>query len=357
MNGYSHGRADGRIGRWVRRTILLVGILSVGGAAWYAATVLERPTPEEVIRAVRITRPERRDLERNVSVRGFVEAEETVTVLPLVSGTIDTVAIDVGDAVTDGQVVARIDPARFELDLAQATASFASAESTYRRTRDLYEANATTVQNYDHTRAQFEAARSQRDLAELQLGYTTVKSPIDGVVLVRHLATGDVAAPDRPIVTVGDVSRLSVRAAVPEERYRDFSGKNDTIRVRVESAGVVYPASIRTVAPFVSAETRTFEVRCDVEGDLSDLRPGMSVTVTFVLETIRDVPTVPVEAVGYGGTLWYLDAGIARSIEIPFLFSTEDYLQIPEDLAHHTFIVQGHHFLSDGQHVDVIGER
>jgi RND family efflux transporter MFP subunit len=318
---------------------------------------MEKPSRDDVIRTVRVTRPERRDIETSVSIRGFVEAEETVTVLPLVSGGIDGVFVDVGDKVTAGEVVARIDPARFELDLARANASFSAAESTYRRTRDLYEANATTVQNYDHARAQFEAARSQRDLAELQLGYTTVTSPIGGVILARHLATGDVAAPDRPIVTVGDLSRVSVRAAVPEERYREFALRKDSIQVRIESAGIGYTGSIRTVAPFVSPETRTFEVRCDVNGDRSALRPGMSVTVTFVLETVRDVPTIPSEAVGYGETLWYIDGEYARSIDLPILISDEEYLQIPEELVAFRFIVQGHHFLTDGQRVDVIGER
>jgi len=353
MNGKNHRKTGQRL----RRALLILGILTTGGGAWYATTLPDRVAPNAVIRTVRVTRPERRDLENSVTIRGFVEAEETVTVLPLVSGGIDSVFVDVGDAVTAGQVVAQIDPARFELDLARANASFAAADNTFRRTGDLYDAKATTVQNYDHARAQYESARSQRDLAELQLSYTTVTSPIDGVVLVRHLATGDVAAPDRPIVTVGDLSSLSVRAGVPEERYREFSRQRDSIEVRVESAGIAYPGSIRTVAPFVSAETRTFEVRCDVAGDLSALRPGMSVTLTFVLETIRNVPTLPVDAIGYGETLWYLDGEYARSIDLPVLFSDGDHLQIPEEFGDRRFIVQGHHFLTDGQRVDVIGGR
>ena len=304
-----------------------------------------------------------------LSLRGFVEADETVTILPLVSGTILNLGVDVGDAVEAGQQIARIDPARYDLARIQAEASFSAADSTFQRTRRLFEADATTRQNYDQARAQFEAARSQLDLALLQLSYTEVRSPIAGVVLQRHLASGDIASPERPLVTVGDIGRLVVRGAVPEEWYRRFSGSggNGTgnqggavvspVAVRIAAGGELYQGRIRTVAPYVSPRTRTFEVVSLVEGSPATLRPGMSVTVNFIFETRVNVPTLPLEALGYGNTLWYVDDGIARSIAAENLFSHGARMQIPEEDAHHRFILEGHHFLSEGQRVRVLGEE
>ncbi len=346
-----------RLRRGPARFLLIPLVLVIGAGVWYVRVLRESPVPEAVVRTVRVTRPERVDLEDSFSLRAFVEADETVTILPLVSGTIRKMHVDVGDTVEANQVIAQIDPARYELSLSQAQASFTAAESTWERTRRLYEANATTVQNFDHARAQFEAARSQRDLAQLQLGYTSVAVPVEGVVLARHLAGGDVASPERPLMTVGDISRLVVRAAVPEERYSYFATSRNTLALRVEAAGRSYPARIRTVAPYVQSETRTFQVVCDLTGDVSILRPGMSVTVTFVLKAIQDVPTIPQESLGYGGTLWYVEDSRAYSMEAPDLFSDDERMQLPEEESHRTFIVQGHHFLSDGQRVEIIGER
>ena len=259
--------------RWIH--FLLIPVVLAGGFGWWYLGIRQpAPTRDEVIRTVRVARPKRADLEERFSVRSVIETDQTVTVLPLVSGTIQQLPVDVGDAVRTDGVIARIDPAQYELALAQAEASFTAAESTFQRTRSLYEANATPVQDYDHARAQYEAARSQRDLAQLRLGYTTVRSPVDGVVMVRHLSGGDIASPERPIVTIGDLTDLVVRAAVPEERYRHFADATESIDVRLRIAGEVYPATIRTVGPYVAAETRTFEVICTVGGDLSTVSPG-----------------------------------------------------------------------------------
>lgn len=338
------------------RFLLVPLVLAAGIGWWYLSVQHAAPPRDEVVRTVRVARPERTNMEERFSVRSFVEADQTVTVLPLVSGTIDQLIVDVGDPVRTGSVIAGIDPAQYELALAQAEASFTAAESTFLRTRRLYEANATPVQNYDHARAQYEAARSRRDLAQLRLGYTDVTSPVDGVVLVRHVARGDVASPERPIVTVGDITDLVVRAAVPEERYRSFANAPEAIGVRMAIAGEVYPGEIRTVGPYVSAETRTFEVLCTVGGDITAVRPGMSVTVAFVLDTREAVLTLPREAVGYGNTLWYVSDGRAWSMDAPDLFTDGDALQIEEADAERLFVVAGHHFLSDGQRVEVIGE-
>jgi len=352
------------------RYLLIPAILAIGIGIWYLNSVDPGAPPKDTIRTVRTAYPDETDLEDRFTLRAFVEADRTVTVLPLVSGTIQRMETDLGDAVAAGEVVARIDPAPYRLALAQAEASFTAAESTFQRTRRLFEADATTPQNYEHARAQYEAARSQRDLAQLQLSYTTVASPIDGVVLARHLAEGDVASPERPLLTVGDITRLVVRAAVPEERYRRFATAGNTIQVRVEVAGTAHPATIRTVAPYINAETRTFQVVCDIPVDgeageagepapglRSPLRPGMSVTVVFVLDTVRDVLTLPQTARGYGDTLWYVEDGRAQSMPVPDLFSNGEYIQISRNDAHRRFIVGGHHFLTDGQPVEIAGEQ
>lgn len=337
--------------RWLAVPVILLA----GGAVWLVQARGDAPERTDVIRSVDTVQPERRDLEERFSVRGFVEADRTVTVLPLVSGPIEELPVDIGDPVQRDTVIARIDPERYRLDLAQAEASLAAAESTFIRTRQLYEANATAVQNFEQARAQYEAARSRRDLAELQLGYTTVRSPIDGVVLQRHVSAGDVASPERPMVTVGDLTRLVVRPSVPEQRYDVFLNDPSAIEVRVTTAGRSYPARVRTVGPFVASGTRTFEVVCDITDDEGRLRPGMSVTVSFIPAVRRDVLSIPVGALGYNDTLWYAEDGTARSMSAAELEIVMDHIVIPPEHADRRFILAGQHFLAEGQPVRARG--
>ncbi len=337
------------------RYLIVLLVLALGIGAWFFDLVREKSSPAERVRPVRVVSPEPAVFEEGFSVRAFLESDTTVTIVPLVSGTIERMDIDVGDAVHIDEVIAKIDPEPYELALTQAEASFYAAESTFRRTKQLYEADATTVQNYDQARARYEAARSQRDLARLRLGYTAVRSPIDGVVLIRYLTDGDVASTDHPILTVGDVTDLVVRAAVPEDYYRSFFGKTDEIEVRLSVSGETYPGKITRVGPYVAAETRTFEVVCTVGGDLSVLRPGMSAGVTFVLDTRKDVLSIPIEALGYGNTLWYVQEGRARQMKAPALSTGDERIEIPPSHADRLFIVAGHHFLEEGSPIEIAG--
>lgn len=284
---------------------LLVIVLAGGSlVVWHRVAASPAPVAPEVVPAVRVVYPRDADLEDRLVLRGFIEADETITIIPLVGGAILDLPVRVGDEVQRDAVVVRIDPARYELLLGQAEASYSAARSTWDRTRRLYEAQATSVQNYDGARAQYDAARAQRDQAQLQLEYATVRAPRDGVVLMRHLSAGDMASPERPVLTIGDLSRLVVRTAVPEQRYRQFAESPESVEIRVSRGDEVARATVRTVAPTVHPATRTFDVTADIAPRQAVLRPGMTVLVTFIFATDRSVPVVPQEALGYRNSLW-----------------------------------------------------
>jgi len=336
---------------------IISAIIGTGIVVFLRAQSAAGPTVVEATRPVRVVTPELRDLERNLQLRAFVEAENTVTILPLVSGTLLTMPREVGEMVSAGDPVATIDPARYELALQQAEAAYQGAQSTWERTRQLFEANATSPQNLDQARAQLDATRSQRNLAQLQLGYTTVTSPFAGVVLQRHLSPGDIASPERPVITVGDVERIRVRAAVPEEWFPLFMTNSAPVTVRLQMGEFQFRGEIRTIAPIISPQTRTFEVVAVVTEGNAPLRPGMSVTVIFGFETRRNVPTIPLSTLGYRDTLWYVEGQQARSMEAPRIFRDNQFLQLPEEYQDRQFIIEGQHFLSPGQPVQVLGGR
>jgi len=286
------------------------------------------------------------------SVKTHVEAEDTVTVLPLVSGTIQSIEVKAGEKVAKDQILARIDPSRYELQLSQAEAQYLGAKSSFERMELLFKANAGTQQNYDQARSQFDAARSQWELAKLQLGYATVRSPVSGVVLALHLSTGDFAAPERPLASIGDLSRLVVRARIPETLYSRFLKGN--VPIILEQNGESYPASILNLAPYVSAQTRTFELVCKIEGRVQTLRPGMSVTAVFSLDSRKHTLSLPFTALGYARELWYVQDGAAKKMQVPELFADETFFQVPEAFAEKDFIVEGQHFLTEGQEVKAV---
>jgi len=342
---------------------ILVLILAAAIWARVSSARAEAPPPEQVAMPVRVEEARYEPLVKELRLNAFIESDSMVTVLPLVSGILQEMPVEVGQRVSKGQVVARIDAARYELQLRQAEAAWLSAKGTFERIEQLFQAGAASQQSYDQARGQLDAYRSQYELAMLQLEYATVRSPIDGVVLLRQLAVGSIAAPERPLLTIGDLSRLVVKARVPERYYADFNKAENGVEVRVlRSGGEAYAATLASVSPFVSPENRTFEATCDLVEGLESLRPGMSVTAVFSLARKDGAWSLPFDALSGETKLWYVESdgtggSFAHTMSLEPGFSTDERFEVPAEFSAYRFIVEGQHFLKDGAPVRLIGER
>lgn len=343
--------ARGRKLRWLVPLLIIVGAVAFRLVA--ISAVPARPEAAPV--PVRTIRPVRGDLVKSLRLNAHVESETMVTVLPLVSGILQELNVDVGQSVRKNQVIARIDAQRFELQLQQAEAAYLSAKSSYDRISQMYKANATTQQNYEQAKTQYEAYLSQYELARIQLDYASVKSPVDGVVLIKHLSAGSIAAPERPLVTIGDLSDLVARARVPERYYEEFTAKRDTMRITItRPGGGEYRGAIRSISPFVSAETKNFEVVVSIGGKPEALRPGMFIALEFELTRWPDVYSLPFEALGGNNTLWHVDNGLAVKETYKPANMTDSAFEVPALWADRDFIIEGQYFARDGGPVSVI---
>ncbi len=222
-----------------------------------------------------------------------VVTTDDVVVGPQVGGRVDSLAVDAGDSVEEGQLVALIAPAELAADrafythtadaqaaqvsarqadlqaaeaqAAEARATLAKARRTYQRDSSVVSAGGITQEQLDQalaavdvaqaradaTEKQVAAARSaltaaeqQRDAASAQaakagvrLGYSEVRAPISGIVDVRAATRGQVLSAGQPIVTLVDPNDLWVRADI-EESYIDRIRLGDTLRVRLPSGDV-----------------------------------------------------------------------------------------------------------------------
>lgn len=299
------------------------------------------------------------DLEKHLRVGGFIESESTVTVLPRISGRVTDISVEMGDPVTKDQVIATIDREPYELAWNQARAAFLASESTFKRISGLFATKSVSQQNYDEARAAYDAARAAFDLADLNLSYTMVKAPVAGVILEKHISTGAMAAPQVPLVTIGDLDNLQVSCGIPEIHYSSFDKKGAAMTVRIAvpaMGGAEFPGKIKNIAPYVSSDSRNFKVICTVKDEKKELRPGMYVHADFIVESRKDVFFLPYSALS-GGLLWFIDdEGKARSVSFTPDFSNDDSFQVPDDWAGRRFIVKGQSFLENGRSVRIMGE-
>lgn len=345
--------------------MVYVLLMSAAAAAvwfWQKNLIEEPPAAPEVIPVVSTILPIRSDMNRSITLRGYTEASNSVTVLPLISGRITEIPVSAGDLLKAGTLVARIDPSRYRLQADSAEAAYLAARSNFMRIENLYGTGAVTVQVYDQAKAERDALLYQKELADLQLAYTEVRTPVDGTVLTVHAQVGSLAASEIPLVTIADLSRLEVTFHVPEIHYDLFASSYRQIPVlisRVGSRDEQILGSITSVSSYIDPVPKTFETVCSIT-DGGRLRPGMQLEIECLLSVYEDVLFLPFEVQDEANSIWYVDRDMrAHQVDILPIAENDEGFAVDDAFEGFQIIRDGQHFLKEGQLVRVVpgGER
>src|SRR5262245_28040138 len=190
----------------------------------------------------------RAPVSEQIIVVGNLIGEATVEVVPRVNGRLQAVNVKLGDPVSKGQVIARVEDREIQEQVRQAEASYQVSQASIRqreadlklaktnldRSRSLFERQLLPQQTYDDTEARYQAALAQVDLAKAQfeqakarldelkitLSNTIIMSPVDGFVGKRMLDPGAFASTNLPVVSVVDISRVRMVANLVERDVR-----------------------------------------------------------------------------------------------------------------------------------------
>jgi membrane fusion protein (multidrug efflux system) len=273
-----------------------------------------------------------------------------------VSGRVKEVLVDVGAAVRKNQVLVRLDPVLFEIEVAQRMADVdaakvaqADAELNLRRMKALWEKPAGEAPSiprklYDDAVSRNDAAAARTKQAETGLRYaeerlreTAIKAPFDGVVSRRFVDEGEpvTSMPVTALVEVQDVSILELEFSLPQELLRTVRAGTP---VEFEAEGVqgTRPGKIDVVYPAIDESTRSFRCRVLVENPDLKYRAGLLGRVRVVEEEIQDALAVPRAAATPAGETWQVLGGDGDGDPVPIPVKvglvTEENVQIIEGL-------------------------
>ena len=139
---------------------------------------------------------------------------------------------------------------------------------------------------------QLQSAKGKYLGAEAQLGYSEIRSPIDGVVADRPLYPGEMAAAATPLLTVMDISQVIARAHIPQPEAALLKvGDKATIAVPGEDTPI--EGKITVVSPALDPNSTTVEIWVQATNPGDRLKPGTSVQVTMLAKTIADALVIP----------------------------------------------------------------
>lgn len=264
---------------------------------------------------------------------GTAKARNTVIVRPQVDGRILAIKFKEGQDVKRGDVLALIDPATYQAQLDQATAKKALDEAQLANAqRDLERytslgGNVIAQKTIDTQRALVAQLTAQIKLddaaianARAILDYTTIVSPLDGRTGMRMVDEGNlVRASDAGIVMIAEVRPIAVVFTLPQQQLAQIHGAQQRGPVPVEALGpdgkaVLDVGTLQVVDNQVDQTTGTVRMKAEFPNASLQLWPGQFVNVRILVETLKQVVTVPTPAVqrGPNGTFAYVVEGGER---------------------------------------------
>ena len=314
--------------------IVVVGavVLSRCGHKNTAAEYESRPT-------VKVENPVRQDISLYTDLTGLVEPQSRASVMPKMSGEVLEVYFQAGDTVQAGQALCKIDSdalTALKLQVDAASVALKNADSNLSRTQALFadgfvsqEAMEQAQNNAQSAKISYESAKNQYDL---QVKYTTVTAPIDGVIESRSVEPHDHVSPAGEICTISGASQLQVKFGITEKIHQTMELGDS---VTLEKNGVDYTGTVTEIGSMVNESSGLYDARAMVP-DAAGLTNGSRVKMTIIMDRVSQVLTVPVDAVSYdnGAPFVYLyEDGKAEKTEIEAGIYDDENMEVKSGLT------------------------
>jgi HlyD family secretion protein len=299
--------------RWVI-LIIVVAVIAGGIAIWRGVG-----TKEALASQFRTGAVSHGKVETVVTATGTLSAVTTVAVGSQVSGTIKNLYVDFNSPVHKGEVIARLDPTfletsvkQAEANLDRAKATLAQAERDLSRIKELFDKSLAAQSDYDNAVTALDLAKAgakqmqaQLDMSKVNLAYSVIVSPIDGVVISRSVDVGQTVAASLQAPTLftiaQDLSQMQVESDIDEA---DIGGLKEGMEATFTVDAFPdeqFRGAIKQIRYAASNEQGvvTYPVILLVSNPDLKLRPGMTANVSIVTADRENVLRVPATALRF----------------------------------------------------------
>ena len=328
-------------------------------------------------------------IREQLSLVGSLKPKEQVEVIPRITGKVERVLVDVGDAVREGQLIAELEGDELGQQVLRGEASLAVAQATLaQREAELENARAEEAraaqlmaeglvslqaQQTVQTRARVvesqvklaeaQIRQAEADLAELKIRQqqTQVVSPLTGWVGRRYVHPGALVNPNTPVVSVLRLSSMITEVRVPEEHLGKLRVGNRAVVAIDAFGGQTFDGRVARISPMLDAATRSGSVEVEISNPGGRLKAEMSARIQMDMGTERQALLVPRDAVvmrGQQAGVHVLEADRVRFQQIETGLTTDRGVEVLGGLrAGTTVVTRGSQGLQDGATVEVQGRQ
>jgi len=227
-----------------------------------------------------------------VEVNGVVESNETVTVMPEISGTIKRIKVRDGAVIKKGQVLAYLDSEVLRDQIQELEKSLELAEELYNKQKRLHEQNVGTEIQYLEAKNRKESIEQSIKTAKTQKSKTVIKSPINGKIDKIYPNVGEMASPGNAFIRIVNTADVYVSADVSESYFYKLSVGDEASLRMLNGDKKQLKSKLTYKGNYINPGNRTFKVHAALDTK-QVYPPNMIMGVKVVNEKLDNVYTVP----------------------------------------------------------------
>ena len=300
---------------------------------------------------VSVMKLQKHDIMRILTFSGVLQPYQKVAVAPALQGRITNLYVEVGDRVSQGQMLAKMD----ETQYLSTKLNYENTKNDFNRIKILNDSNNIAKQTYDQAKSGLEVLETS--LKNLEQN-TYLRAPFAGVVSARNYEPGELFG-GQAIYEIVQINTLKALVEVPETYFPQVK-QGMKLNIATDTyKGETFPATIEVVYPTIDEKSHTFSIKLKIPNAAQKLRPGMYVSTTLEMGEEKTL-TAPYNAVqklqGSDERFVFLaENGKAKRVVVTFGQRFDDNVEIIADeiTEGKDLIIQGVAKLHDGTPITI----
>lgn len=359
-----HALPTSRHTHWLRPSVLALALMAASGSLLTgcdsAAAQADVEKKEEVVllpvAASTVKQGDIADFYHNTAI---LEAPAEAQVVSHLAGIVDQILVEEGDIVRSGQVLARIEQQRYQLSYDKAVAEWQQAQNELQRLEKVYGQKLISVDQFEKQKSQVASLKAVMELAKLDLTYTEITAPINGVIAERYVKSGNMTSQmqTRSMFHIVDIATLHAILHLPESELGKVK-LNQPVVLNLQNGRQQVQGTVERIAPIVDASTGTFKVTVAVKNPDLQLKPGMFAEVKIQYDLHQNALLIPRKALislDNHHQVYRVKDGTAERVNVQIGYQNDEWVEVLSGIAAaDTVVTTGQQNLKPDAKVNII---
>ncbi|MDR6560508.1 MULTISPECIES: efflux RND transporter periplasmic adaptor subunit [unclassified Arcicella] len=275
--------------------------MSIGAMLCLTSCESKKEEEKEEQTKLLVTSPLKKDTTAINEYVSQIRSIQHIELRALERGYLQKIYVDEGQFVKKGQLMFQILPLQYQAEFQKTQAEANYAEIEYKNTKLLADSNIVSRNELALTKAKFDKAKAEMELAKVHLGFTEIKAPFDGIMDHFYVREGSLLAEGDLLTTLSDNSKMWVYFNVPESEYLNFKTKSNNSNVPVVKLKMAnqeifeYPGLVQTIEADFNNETGNIAFRATFPNPNKLLRHGETGNIQMVVP-LKNAVIIPQKA-------------------------------------------------------------